>query len=102
MSYKTRKLTRAELSAAFRAAWGAARDYRRAGESLQAAFARNLKVYLADQRMRMEMEMRMAAFRAANPITETEIEIIRIEAADRLTKADRARLAELKSLPLAA
>ena len=102
MSFKTRKLTRAELSIAFRNAWTDARAYPKPGESLKAAFGRKLKfwmkVILDDVRTRTSI----AAFSASRVLTEIDGEIMQIEAADRLTQADRARLAELRSLPRAA
>jgi hypothetical protein len=102
MSWKTRKLNRAELSIAFRNAWADAREYRKPGESLLAAFRRKLKFWMKTILDDVRTRASIAAFSASRVLTEIDGEIMQIEAADRLTKADRARLAELRSLPRAA
>lgn len=113
MSWKTRKLTRAELSIAFSEAWIAARllcnetkivkqgskkiaVLKFPGLKLRDAFAGQLKQKLRAMRESLKVWVGPA------PKVDPAFEIMRIEAADRLTNADRARLSELKSLPLAA
>ena len=110
MSWKTRKLTRAELSIAFRDAWAAARYLCTAtkivkqgskkiavlkfpGLKLREAFAGQLKLRL--RALRESLKVWVGPVPKADPV----FEIMQIEAKDFLSTEDRARLAELRSLP---
>lgn len=106
MSWKTRKLTRAELSIAFRDAWAAARYLCTAtkivkqgskkiavlkfpGLKLRDAFAGQLKLKLRQMRESLKVWVGPA------PKADPAFEIMQIEAKDILTNEDRARLSEL-------
>lgn len=118
MSYKTRKLTRAELSIAFSEAWIAARRLRdeftkkvKQGRKtvivsrypdLRANFRTQLKAILRTMRDAVRVWVGPVMSEADRAKSQITFEIMQIEAKDFLTNADRARLAELKSLPLAA
>lgn len=118
MSYKTRKLTRAELSIAFSEAWIAARRLRdeftkkvKQGRKtvivsrypdLRANFRAQLKAILRTMRDAVRVWVGPVMSEADRAKSQITFEIMQIEAKDFLTNADRARLSELKSLPLAA